>query len=303
MGFFDKLKAGLSKTKGGFTDKISSALSFGRRIDEEVYEELEEALICADVGVETAVALTERLRSRVKAEKVSDAGQLQELLQQEIAQILTSGQHGLEIEKGKLNIWVVVGVNGAGKTTTVGKMANYLRLQGNKVLLAAADTFRAAATEQLQVWGERAGVAVIAQQQGADPGAVVFDACQAALSRHTDILLVDTAGRLQNKANLMAELEKINRIISREAPDAKVETLLVLDAGTGQNAISQAKLFGEVVPLTGIILTKLDGTAKGGVTIGIMNELQLPVRMIGVGEGIDDLQPFVPEDFVRAIFD
>ncbi len=303
MGFFDKLKHGLSKTKGGFAEKIGGTLHFGRKIDEELYEELEEQLIMADIGVETAIDLVTRLRQRVKTDRISDAGELQAALQEEIAAILEEGTHGLAIEKDRLNIWLVVGVNGAGKTTTIGKMAHYLREEKHKVLLAAADTFRAAAIEQLVVWGERAGVDVIRQSQGADPGAVVFDACQAALSRHSDVLLVDTAGRLQNKANLMEELKKIYRIIKREAPDAHVETLLVLDAGTGQNAISQAKLFGEVVPLTGIILTKLDGTAKGGVTIGIQHELHLPVRMIGVGEGIDDLQPFVPRDFVKAIFE
>lgn len=303
MGFFDKLKQGLSKTKGGFTEKLVSTLSFGRKIDEELYEELEEQLILADIGVETALDLVERLRQRVKSERISDAGELKQVLQEEIAAMLEEGADGLEIEANRLNIWLVVGVNGAGKTTTIGKMAHYLKSQKHKVLLAAADTFRAAAIDQLVVWGERAGVDVIRQQQGADPGAVVFDACQAAVSRNSDILLVDTAGRLQNKANLMEELRKIDRIIQREAPDAKVETLLVLDAGTGQNAISQAKLFGEVVPLTGIILTKLDGTAKGGVTVGIKHELQLPVRMIGVGEGIDDLQPFVPQDFVKALFE
>lgn len=262
MGFFDKLKQGLSKTKGGFTEKLVTTLSFGRKIDEELYEELEEQLILADIGVETALDLVERLRQRVKSDRISDAGELKQVLQEEIAAMLEEGADGLEIEANRLNIWLVVGVNGAGKTTTIGKMAHYLKGQKHKVLLAAADTFRAAAIDQLVVWGERAGVDVIRQQQGADPGAVVFDACQAAVSRNSDILLVDTAGRLQNKANLMEELRKIDRIIQREAPDAKVETLLVLDAGTGQNAISQAKLFGEVVPLTGIVLTKLDGTAK-----------------------------------------
>lgn len=303
MGFFEKLKAGLSKTKEGFASTVDTVFSLGRKIDEDLYEELEEALIQGDVGVETALLLVDKLRARVKEDHIKEAEQLRPVLQEEISKILTTGESGFAMKKGELNIILMVGVNGVGKTTTIGKLANYFLSENNKVLLAAADTFRAAAIDQLMVWGERVGVDVIHHQEGSDPAAVVFDAMKAAIARKTDVLIIDTAGRLQNKANLMAELEKMGRIISREAPDIQPEVLLVLDATTGQNAISQAKIFGEAVPLTGLILTKLDGTAKGGVVIGIKNELNLPVRMIGVGEGIDDLREFVPEDFARALFE
>lgn len=303
MGFFEKLKAGLSKTKEGFASTVDTVFSLGRKIDEDLYEELEEALIQGDVGVETALLLVDRLRDRVKEDRIKEAEQLKPVLQEEISKILTTGESGFPIRKGELNIILMAGVNGVGKTTTIGKLANYFVSENNKVLLAAADTFRAAAIDQLMVWGERVGVDVIHHQEGSDPAAVVFDAVKAALARKTDILIIDTAGRLQNKANLMAELEKMGRIIAREAPDVVPEVLLVLDATTGQNAISQAKIFGEAVPLTGLILTKLDGTAKGGVVIGIKNELNLPVRMIGVGEGIDDLREFVAEDFARVLFE
>ena len=307
MGFFEKLKQGLSKTRDDFNNKLSQVFSMGRKIDEEFYEELEETLIQADVGVQTAVELCERLREIEKKQHIREAEPLRGALQEEIVKIIKGSAEGENknrflLKGGRLNIILVVGVNGAGKTTTIGKMAAYYHSIGHKVLLAAADTFRAAAIEQLCTWGERAGVDVIRQSSGSDPGAVVFDACKAAASRGTNILIVDTAGRLQNKTNLMEELRKINRIIEREAPQANVEVLLVLDSGTGQNAISQAKLFGEVVPLSGIILTKLDGTAKGGVVIGIANELNLPVKMIGVGEGIDDLREFVAADFAAALF-
>ncbi len=308
MGFFEKLKQGLTKTRDEFNSKMAAVFTLGRKIDEDFYEELEETLIQSDVGVQTSIELVERLREREKAERIRDVDALRLALQDEITGILKGSVEGENknrflLKGGRLNIILVVGVNGAGKTTTIGKMANYYNSIGHKVLLAAADTFRAAAIEQLCTWGERAGVDVIRQSGGSDPGAVVFDACKAAAARGSNILIVDTAGRLQNKTNLMEELRKINRIIEREAPQANVEVLLVLDAGTGQNAISQARLFGEVVPLTGIILTKLDGTAKGGVVIGITNELDLPVKMIGVGEGIDDLREFVAEDFAAALFD
>ncbi len=308
MGFFEKLKQGLTKTRDEFNHKMAAVFSVGRKIDEDFYEELEETLIQSDVGVQTSLDLVERLREREKSERIKDVETLRLALQDEISKILKGSAEGENknrflLKGGRLNVILVVGVNGAGKTTTIGKMANYYHSIGHKVLLAAADTFRAAAIEQLCTWGERAGVDVIRQNSGSDPGAVVFDACKAAVARGSNILIVDTAGRLQNKTNLMEELRKINRIIDREVPQANVEVLLVLDAGTGQNAISQAKLFGEVVPLTGIILTKLDGTAKGGVVIGITNELDLPVKMIGVGEGIDDLREFVAEDFAAALFD
>ncbi len=307
MGFFDKLKQGLTKTRDEFNSKMSAVFSMGRKIDDDFYEELEETLIQADVGVQTAIELVEKLREREKREHIRDVAVLRTALQEEIIKILQGSEEGedktrFRLKGGRLNIILVVGVNGAGKTTTIGKMAAYYNSIGHNVLLAAADTFRAAAIEQLCTWGERAGVDVIRQASGSDPGAVVFDACRAATARGANILIVDTAGRLQNKAHLMEELSKINRIIEREAPGANVEVLLVLDAGTGQNAISQAKLFGEAVPLTGIILTKLDGTAKGGVVIGITNELNLPVKMIGVGEAVDDLREFSATDFAAALF-
>lgn len=307
MGFFDKLKQGLTKTRDEFNSKMSAVFSMGRKIDDDFYEELEETLIQADVGVQTAIELVEKLREREKREHIRDVAVLRTALQEEIIKILQGSEEGedktrFRLKGGRLNIILVVGVNGAGKTTTIGKMAAYYNSIGHNVLLAAADTFRAAAIEQLCTWGERAGVDVIRQASGSDPGAVVFDACRAAAARGANILIVDTAGRLQNKAHLMEELSKINRIIEREAPGANVEVLLVLDAGTGQNAISQAKLFGEAVPLTGIILTKLDGTAKGGVVIGITNELNLPVKMIGVGEAVDDLREFSATDFAAALF-
>ena len=306
MGFFEKLKQGLTKTRDDFNNKLSQVFSLGRKIDEEFYEDLEETLIQADVGVQTAVELTERLREIEKKEHIREAEPLRQALQAEIVKIIKGSEEGENknrflLKGGRLNIILVVGVNGAGKTTTIGKMAAYYHSIGHKVLLAAADTFRAAAIEQLCMWGERAGVDVIRQSSGSDPGAVVFDACQAAASRGSNILIVDTAGRLQNKTNLMEELRKINRIIEREAPQANVEVLLVLDAGTGQNAISQAKLFGEVVPLSGIILTKLDGTAKGGIVVAIAKELGLPVKFVGLGEGVDDLQPFDAEEYTGAL--
>lgn len=302
MGFFDKLKSGLTKTRTDFSDKMSEVFSIGRKIDEDFFEELEETLISADVGFETAISLTENLRERAKKDKIKDASELQQILEDEIAAILTSEVGGLNIVADKLNIILVIGVNGAGKTTSIGKMSHYFKNQNKKVILAAADTFRAAAIEQLSVWGKRSNVDVIKQESGSDPGAVVFDAVAAAKARKADILIVDTAGRLQNKTNLMEELKKISRIIDREAPDAALEVILVLDGGTGQNALSQAKLFKEAAPISGIILTKLDGTAKGGIVIGIQNELGIPVRMIGVGEGIDDLQEFNPADFAKALF-
>ena len=306
MSFFDKLLRGLKKTRDDFGEKMDGVFATGRKIDDDLYDELEEILIQSDVGVNTSLEIVEELRSRQKSNRIKETAALKQALIDLISELLiSSNQSGnqINIEDGKLNIIFVVGVNGAGKTTTIGKLAHYYQQQGKSVLLAAADTFRAAAIEQLCAWAERVNVPVIKQDSGSDPGAVVFDACRAAVSRHTDVLIVDTAGRLQNKSNLMEELKKIDKIIAREAPDANVEKLLVLDAGTGQNAISQAKLFGDSVELTGIILTKLDGTAKGGVVIGLGNELDLPVKAIGVGEGMDDLREFVPADFAAALFD
>lgn len=303
MGFFSKLKEGLTKTRKEFAEKVTSILTVNKKIDEELYEELEETLIQADVGVKTSMELVERLRNEVKVRKLKDASELKDVLKEEIAKILVENDSNLNIVKGKQNVIMVVGVNGVGKTTTIGKLAHRLRDEKNNVLLAAGDTFRAGAIEQLEIWGKRVGVDVIKHQEGSDPGAVAFDACKAALSRKTDVLILDTAGRLQNKTNLMEELRKVGRILDRELPDANKEILLVLDATTGQNAISQANIFGEVVDLTGIVLTKLDGTAKGGVVIGIKDELKVPIKLIGIGEGMEDLKDFDAQDFVDALFE
>ena len=301
MGLFDRLKSGLGKTRGGFTGKITSLLT-GRKIDEDLFDELEEALIEADLGISTAMNLMDTLRDRVKAEKIKESERLKPILVEEIESILNEGQKPLTLEKGNLKVILVTGVNGVGKTTTIGKMAARYKNDGYKVLLCAADTFRAAAAEQLSMWAERTGVDIVKHGEGADPGAVVFDGIQAAKSRKADVLLIDTAGRLQNKNNLMAELSKINKIIARELPDAPKESLLVLDASTGQNAISQAHSFGEIVDLTGIILTKIDGTAKGGIIVGIIDEMHLPVYFGGVGEQVDDLQDFDASSFTLALF-
>ncbi|MBR7113854.1 MAG: signal recognition particle-docking protein FtsY [Firmicutes bacterium] len=302
MGFFSSITKGLGKTRGGLLGTLTAV--FTGRVDEEFFEELEETLICADVGVQCSLRICDQLRERAKRDKVNERADLWQALTEELTATLTEvGDSEISIEKSKLNVLLFTGVNGAGKTTTIGKLASFYKQQGYSVILAAADTFRAAAPEQLAMWAERAGVPIIRQAEGADPAAVVFDGIQAAKAREADILIVDTAGRLQNKSNLMNELSKIGRIIDREAPDANRENLLVLDAGTGQNALSQAKLFGEAVPLTGLILTKLDGTAKGGAVFGIVYESKLPVKRIGVGEGIEDLRPFVAEEFVTALLD
>ena len=302
MGFFSNLTKGLGKTRGGLLGTLTAV--FTGRVDEEFFEELEETLICADVGVQCSLRICEQLRERAKRDKVKERADLWQALVEELTATLTEvGSCEINVEKGKLNVLLFTGVNGAGKTTTIGKLASYYKQQGYSVILAAADTFRAAAPEQLAMWADRAGVPIVRQAEGADPAAVVFDGIQAAKARKADILIVDTAGRLQNKSNLMNELAKIGRIIDREAPDAVRENILVLDAGTGQNALSQAKLFGEVIPLTGLILTKLDGTAKGGAVFGIVYESKLPVKRIGVGEGIEDLRPFVAEEFVTALLD
>jgi fused signal recognition particle receptor len=306
LGLFDKLaklKDGLTKTRQGLVDKVSHILIVGKKIDEELFEELEETLIQSDVGVNTSLKLVEALRRQVKEKNLSEAAQLKSVLKEEITRILLEGNSGLMFQKGKINVILVVGVNGVGKTTTIGKLAYRLKNEKYKVLLAAGDTFRAAAIDQLVIWGCRVGVDVIRHQEGSDPGAVVYDACNAAKSRREDVLIIDTAGRLQNKTNLMEELRKVGKIVGRELPDANIEVLLILDATTGQNAISQAATFREVVDVTGICLTKLDGTAKGGVIIGIKDELKIPVKLIGVGEGLDDLKDFQAEDFVNALFE
>jgi fused signal recognition particle receptor len=297
---FSKIKTGLKKTRDNLMSGVESVLKSFTTIDEELYEELEEALIMADIGVETSVEIIERLRERVKIEKVHEVSEVKGLIIKIISEMLKEDK--TELVLSSPSVILVIGVNGVGKTTTIGKLANNYKKQGKSVILAAADTFRAAAIDQLEVWGERNGVSVIKHQENSDPGAVVFDAVQSAKAKNADILICDTAGRLHNKKNLMDELAKIFKIIAREYPNAQQEVFLVLDATTGQNALQQAKLFKEVANITGLVLTKLDGTAKGGIIIAIKNELKIPVRYIGVGEGIDDLQPFDEDDFAEALF-
>lgn len=301
MGFFHKISDGLKKTRGSLGNALNSVISSFRRVDEEFFEELEEVLITCDVGANTASLLCENLRKRVKMENVQDTEQIKSMLQQEIAEMLT-GDNELDISSSP-SVILMIGVNGAGKTTSVGKIAANLKSKGKKVLVGAADTFRAAAIEQLEVWTDRAGVDIIKNKEGYDPAAVVFDTVSAAKARGSDVIICDTAGRLHNKKNLMEELAKIRRIIARELPESSVETLLVLDATTGQNAVNQAREFKEATGISGIVLTKLDGTARGGVVLAIKQELGIPVKYIGVGEQIDDLQPFVPADFARALFE
>ena len=302
MGFFQRLKSGLAKTRQAFTDRIRDVLG-RRKIDDEVYEDLEDILLGADLGVSTTEALLSALMKEAKRKKLETADQLIPVLRDLILETFAENE-SVESKVGNgMRVILVVGVNGVGKTTTIGKLAHHYLASGKKVLMAAGDTFRAAAIEQLVVWGERAGVDVIKQNQGADAAAVIFDGIQAAKARSADILICDTAGRLQNKAHLMEELQKIHRIIKREVPDGIHEVLLVLDATTGQNAVVQAKMFNEVAELTGIVLTKLDGTAKGGVVIAIKQELNIPIKWVGVGEGMDDLQPFSAQEFVEALFE
>lgn len=300
-GFFAQLKAGLTKTRHNFVDKVEEVFTGRKKIDEELYEELEEVLIRSDVGVTTSLALVDRLRKEVKTRKISVPSELAQVLQELIAELLGEEEPLIFAKQGP-SIILVVGVNGVGKTTTIGKLANQLKKDGKRVIMAAGDTFRAAAIDQLEVWGERSGIEVIKHREGADPAAVAYDAVQAAKSRSIDVVIVDTAGRLHNKVNLMEELRKVTKVIGREIPGAPHEVLLVLDATTGQNALQQAKLFQEVAGVTGIVLTKLDGTAKGGVVLGIRGETQIPVKWIGIGEGIEDLRPFVPKDFAAALF-
>ncbi|MCR1951514.1 signal recognition particle-docking protein FtsY [Clostridium sp. DSM 100503] len=300
---FDNLKSGLSKTKDALTDKINETLKLAITIDEDLYEELEEILVMSDIGMDTTVEIIDRLKAKIRKEKINDPSEVYPALKAVIKDILLEGTEGKEEDiASKKKVLLVIGVNGVGKTTSIGKLAAKSKEEGKKVLLAAADTFRAAAIDQLEVWSERAGVDLVKHMEGSDPAAVVFDAVNAAKSRNIDLLICDTAGRLHNKKNLMDELSKIGRIIDREFNDASKETLLVLDATTGQNAVIQAKQFMEACPIDGIILTKLDGTAKGGVVISIKNTLNIPVRYIGVGEGIDDLQEFDAEGFAEALF-
>ena len=301
MAFFDKLKAGLSKTKDALFGKVKDLFINMREVDEDLFDELEEILITADVGVGATEEILEKLRYAVKSQKITESELVYEELKKIIAEMI--GESGTLDLSTPLSIILVIGVNGVGKTTSIAKIANNLKANGKKVVLAAADTFRAAAIDQLQIWADRIGVDIIKHTEGSDPAAVVFDAVNAAKAKKADVLIVDTAGRLHNKKNLMDELAKINRVISREAPDSARETLLVLDATTGQNAVIQAKEFKNAAEITGLILTKLDGTAKGGIVISIKKELGIPVKYIGVGEKADDMQPFVADDFVRALFE
>lgn len=302
LGFFARLKLGLEKTKKNIFGGIESVLGGFTKIDDDLFDELEEALIMADLGVDTTLKVIENLKKRVKKEHAEDPALITGMLQDEIAEILVEGAEE-EFKIVPPMVILVIGVNGVGKTTTIGKLAANYKAEGKSVMLAAADTFRAAAIDQLKIWGERSGVDVICHEENSDPAAVVFDAVNAAKNRKTDVLICDTAGRLHNKKNLMDELKKIARVIGREYPEANTEVFLVLDATTGQNALQQAKLFNEVADITGLILTKLDGTAKGGIVIAIKNELNIPVRYIGVGEGIADLQEFNPSEFAKALFE
>lgn len=301
MGFFDKLKKGLFKTKNAIFGKIDEVFKNFRKVDEELFEELEELLISADIGVNTTEEILDELREYVIDNKIKDSEEIQNKLFELLRELV--GEHEPLKLDTKPSVILVIGVNGVGKTTSIGKISSELKAQGKKVVVAAADTFRAAAAEQLSVWCERAGVDIIKQAPGADPASVVYDAIGAAKSRKADVLIVDTAGRLHNKKNLMDELAKIDRVIGRELPDSSKETLLVLDATTGQNAVLQAKEFKETSKITGLILTKLDGTAKGGIVISIKKELGIPVKFIGIGEGIDDMKPFDAEEFSNALFD
>ena len=300
-GFFGKLVAGLQKTRDNIISGMDSIFSGFSAIDDEFYEEIEETLIMGDLGIQTTMSIVEDLRKKVKEQGIKDPAECKELLMESIRDQMDLGENAYEYEN-RQSVLLIIGVNGVGKTTSVGKLAGQLKDDGKKVILAAADTFRAAAIEQLTEWANRAGVDIIAQQEGSDPAAVVYDAVAAAKSRHADILICDTAGRLHNKKNLMEELKKINRIIDKEFPEAYRETLVVLDGTTGQNALSQASQFMEVADITGIILTKLDGTAKGGIAVAIQSELGIPVKYVGVGEKIDDLQKFNAGEFVNALF-
>lgn len=301
MGFFDKLKAGLTKTRNGIMEKIDQVLLAFGVVDEDLFEELLDILILSDVGVATSQNIIDRLREKVKAEKITKPEAVKSALKEVISDILQAGKNGIDLND-RPTVITIIGVNGVGKTTSIGKIAHLYKKNGAKVLLAAGDTFRAAATEQLDIWAQRAGVDIVKQGEGADPAAVVFDACNAAKSRKCDVLICDTAGRLHTKKNLMDELHKISKVVDRELPGYKRETLLALDATTGQNALNQAKIFNESAQITGIVLTKLDGTAKGGIVIAISDELHIPVKLVGVGEQMDDLQPFDPVAFTDALF-
>ncbi|GKV64221.1 MULTISPECIES: signal recognition particle-docking protein FtsY [unclassified Sporosarcina] len=301
----EKFKDGLTKTRDSFTSKVNDLVSRFRVVDEEFFEELEEVLLQADVGFDTVMELIDLLKDEVKRKNIKDTTGMQSLISEKLVEIYNAGEeisNELNIEDGRLNVILMVGVNGVGKTTTIGKMAARLQKEGKTVMLAAGDTFRAGAIEQLVVWGERTGVEVVRQAEGSDPAAVIYDAVKSAKKRNVDVLICDTAGRLQNKVNLMNELEKVHRIIGREVEGAPHEVLLALDATTGQNALVQAQTFNEATKVTGIVLTKLDGTAKGGIVLAIRSKLDIPVKFVGLGEGIEDLQPFDPERYVYGLF-
>lgn len=302
MGFFDKLKEGLNKTKTSFDEKINNVFSGFRKVDEELLEELEEALIMSDVGTETSLKIINNLRNRIKKENLQDEEQVKQALKLEIKEILDNIDSKLKLNT-KPSVILVVGVNGVGKTTSIGKIANRLQKDGKKVVVAAADTFRAAAVEQLEIWANRANCDIVKKEEGTDPASVIYDAIKTVKEKNADVLICDTAGRLHNKKYLMDELIKIKKVIDKELPDSSKEILMVLDATTGQNAISQVKAFKETVDITGLILTKLDGTAKGGVVIGIVEENSMPIKFIGIGEQIDDMEMFNSEDFVNALID
>ena len=300
MGFFDKLKQGLSKTKESFNEKINNVFKNFRKVDEDLLDELEEALIMSDVGMETSVKIIDNLRDKIKTEKIEDADLVKQALREQMQEILDSVDSELKLET-KPSVILFVGVNGVGKTTSIGKIANNLRKEGKKVIVAAADTFRAAAVEQLEIWANRANVQLVKRPEGTDPASVVFDAIKTTKQEDADVLIIDTAGRLHNKKYLMDELIKINKVIDKELPDVSKEVLMVLDATTGQNAILQVKAFKEAVNINGLVLTKLDGTSKGGAVIGIVSENNLPIKFIGVGEQLDDMQKFNSTDFVNSI--
>lgn len=301
MGFFGKIKEGLKKTRVSIANGVNGIINSFTKIDEELFEQLEETLVMSDIGVETSVEICERLRKRIKETGITDPAEIKNLMKEIIVDMLGEDE-GLRLET-KPSVILVIGVNGVGKTTTIGKLSLQLKNSGKRVVLGAADTFRAAAIDQLGIWAERAGVTMVKSVEGTDPASVVFDTIASAKSKGADVIICDTAGRLHNKKNLMDELAKIYRVIARELPDASVETLLVLDAATGQNAVNQAREFKNVADITGIVLTKLDGTAKGGIIIAIRNELGIPVKFVGVGEGIDDLQPFSAAEFADGIFE
>ena len=301
MGFFSKIKEGLKKTRNSIAEGVNSIINSFTKIDEELFEELEETLVMSDIGVATSTEICDTLRKKIKEQGVTDPMLIKGLIKEIIAEMLGEDE-GLKLDT-KPSVILVIGVNGVGKTTSIGKISAQLKAKGKKVVLGAADTFRAAAIDQLGIWADRAGVTMVKSVEGTDPASVVFDTIASAKAHGADVIICDTAGRLHNKKNLMDELAKINRVISRELPDASIETLLVLDAATGQNAVNQAREFKNVTNITGIVLTKLDGTAKGGIVIAIKNELGIPVKFIGVGEGIDDLQPFNAREFADGIFD